>query len=126
MNQARDVTAIFTPSPIQTSVLAARAPSTPAVSKVSLKAGNVIANFKAETGAFYTIQATFKTTTTRGRCNVKREAVTCSIKLKSSGKWSITITPLRGGVKGKPYRKVVKVKATSSATRKTMIGDLSV
>lgn len=67
------------------------------------------ASFKAESGTTYSIRATLKKKSVSGTCSVTKGTATCSIKLKSPGKWSVAITPSKGGVKGKPASKTVRV-----------------
>ena len=43
------------------------------------------------------------------RCKIKSGKTTCTIKLKTRGTWSVTITPKKNGLLGKPLKKTVKV-----------------
>ena len=43
------------------------------------------------------------------RCIIKSGKTTCIIKLKTRGTWSVTITPKKNGLLGKPLKKTVKV-----------------
>ena len=43
------------------------------------------------------------------RCKIKSGKTTCAIKLKTRGTWSVTITPKKNGLLGKPLKKTVKV-----------------
>ncbi|MBM3681185.1 MAG: fibronectin type III domain-containing protein [Actinobacteria bacterium] len=69
------------------------------------------ATFTATSGTTYTIRATLKGKTVTGKCTVKGNATTCRISLKTPGTWAVAITPSRGGVKGKPATKTVKIGA---------------
>ncbi len=127
MNQDREVTVTFTLAPpavastnnnsgsasSPATTAAPSTPSTPTVTNLVLKAGKVTAKFAAERGTTYAITASSGNVTKTGTCIVASATATCSLKV-SSGSWSITITPLRGSAKGKPFRKVVKVKKASA------------
>ena len=43
------------------------------------------------------------------RCIIKSGKTTCIIKLNTRGTWSVTITPKKNGLLGKPLKKTVKV-----------------
>jgi hypothetical protein len=60
-------------------------------------------------GATYAITASKGKVTRTGTCVVASANASCSIKIPP-GSWAVAITPIRGGVKGSPYRKAVKVK----------------
>jgi hypothetical protein len=76
----------------------------------------LVATFTAKRGTTYRITAkltkaakTRRIVTTKGSCKIKRGKTTCSIKLKTRGTWSVTITPKKNGSLGKPVKKTVKV-----------------
>ena len=78
----------------------------------------LVATFTATPGTTYLITATLtkaaktlRIVTTKGTCKIKSGKTTCSIKLKTRGTWSVTITPKKNGSLGKPVKNIFKIKA---------------
>jgi hypothetical protein len=69
----------------------------------------LVAQFKASPGTAYAISATLKGKTMRGRCAASSDGVACTIPLRKSGTWVVTITPKAGSSFGKPLRRTFKV-----------------
>lgn len=73
-----------------------------------------VVRFKAASRTRYLIRAerrTGKAATARGRCRVRKGRATCVLRIKSAGRWVVTVTPRKGTSAGKPLRKVVRVTA---------------
>ncbi len=95
------------------------APATPVnVKWTKRRITTLVATFSATTGTNYLITATFtkaartlRIATTKGSCKIKSGKTTCSIKLKTRGTWSVTITPMKNGSLGMPVKKIFKIKA---------------
>lgn len=73
------------------------------------KGAPVRATFTAEAGTTYAIRATLGARQVTGRCTTVKGQAACTIALKARGRWTVTITPTRGGVTGTPVTRTVRV-----------------
>jgi hypothetical protein len=71
--------------------------------------GRVTASFNAETGTRYTIAATRGKTTKKGTCAVRGQQDNCVVRL-GIGRWTLVVTPTRGGVSGKAAKRTISVR----------------
>ncbi len=87
---------------------AAKAPRTPTGVTYS-RSRRLTARFTAETGVTYSITARKNSRIARGTCSVSGGAVTCRVRLAKAGKWVVSITPTRAGLRGKASTKTIRV-----------------
>lgn len=73
-----------------------------------------VVRFKAAAKTTYVIRAeriTGAVKVARGRCKVRKGRAVCSIRLRTTGRWAVTITPKKGASMGKATTKVLRVKS---------------
>lgn len=70
------------------------------------------ARFRAAAKTTYTITARLngKARTSRGTCQIRADIVTCTISLRTTGRWSVSVTPKKKSSLGKPATTFVMVR----------------
>jgi hypothetical protein len=99
------------------SVSGGNAPRTPGPVRWSIAqaSGVVVASFQRAVATGYGISASRSGRAVSGSCLTKGSAVSCRVRVGTTGRWKIAITPRLNGVAGRPVVRYISIARTAGA-----------